>query len=403
MKFLMMALKNVLRSKGRAVMTFSVLALGVFIFIFYGNFMEGFVRDAINGMINEDIAHIRIRTMDYDEDLPYNKTNMWYAPSTSLDSIEGVAYTPRLLLSADIDNYVDTLPIVLIGIDPEKDQEIFKVTSTSKEPLNDTAWVGASIAKDMGVDIGDYVNLTFRSPEGAYISGEYEIGGLLNSSNPIFSEQSVIIDLKEFQSLINTNLISYYSIRLDSLDNLDSVAQNIKQLYPNQEVLTWEDLTEDLRVMMKQKDQMFSIFYIIIAIIAFLGLMNSILISVWEKRKNTGTLRALGYFDDEITKIFIYEGLWIGLGGVLIGIILGALLNIPLSTIGINFAAFYQTNDGTSFDMGIYVPATIYSVWNPIYFIGPLIVIPIVSMLISYFPAKKSITMSIVDCIKNKE
>ena len=302
-----------------------------------------------------------------------------------------------------MNNYEDSLPIVLIGIDSTKDEKVFTLSSTSGEPLGDTAWLGGSVARDMGVNIGDYVNLTFRSPVGTYISGEYEVGGIINSGNPLFSEQGVVIALQELQSLIGTNLISFYSIKLDDKNQLESIATQVKRAYPNNEVLTWLDLTEDLRLMMEQKDGMLGSIYFIIALIAFLGLMNSILISVWEKRKNTGTLRALGYKDKDIIKIFVYEGFWIGLAGSILGVVLGILLNIPLSTIGINYGALATSGDGATMDFGVYIPNIIRSVWNPVYFIGPLIVIPIVAMLVSYFPAKKSIQMSIVDCIRNKD
>ena len=403
MKFLMMSLKNVLRAKGRAIMTLSILSLGILIFIFYGTFVEGFMNQSIQGSIDEEISHIRIRALNYDEDLPLNETNMFYISSDALDKIEGISYTPRLTLSADIDNYEDSLPIVLIGIDSTKDEKVFTLSSTSGEPLGDTAWLGGSVARDMGVNIGDYVNLTFRSPVGTYISGEYEVGGIINSGNPLFSEQGVVIALQELQSLIGTNLISFYSIKLDDKNQLDSIATQVKRAYPNNEVLTWLDLTEDLRLMMEQKDGMLGSIYFIIALIAFLGLMNSILISVWEKRKNTGTLRALGYKDKDIIKIFVYEGFWIGLAGSILGVILGVLLNIPLSTIGINYGALVTSGDGATMDFGVYIPNIIRSVWNPVYFVGPLFVIPIVAMLVSYFPAKKSIQMSIVDCIRNKD
>ena len=403
MNFLMMSLKNVLRAKGRAIMTLSILSLGIMIFIFYGTFVEGFMNQSIQGSIDEEISHIRIRALNYDEDLPLNETNMFYTSSDALDKIEGISYTPRLTLSADLDNYEDTLPIVLIGIDSTKDEQVFTLTSTSGEPLGDTAWLGGSVARDMGVNIGDYVNLTFRSPIGAYISGEYEVGGIINSGNPLFSTQGVVIALEELQSLIGTNLISFYSIKLDDKNQLDSIASQVKKDYPNNEVLTWLDLTEDLRLLMEQKDGMLGSIYFIIALIAFLGLMNSILISVWEKRKNTGTLRALGYKDKDIIKIFVYEGFWIGLAGSILGVVLGILLNIPLSTIGINYGALATSGDGATIDFGFYVPNIIRSVWNPVYFVGPLFVIPIVAMLVSYFPAKKSIQMSIVDCIRNKD
>jgi len=403
MNFLLLALKNISRAKKRSAMTLAILSLGVAIYILFGNLIEGFLNLAVDDMRNEDIADIRIRSGNYDEDFPISDINLWYESDNALKNIEGIDYTPRITLSADIDNYQDSLPIMLIGINEDTDTDVFSIKTNSTTPLDDRAWVAASLANDMDVDIGDYINLTFRSPSGTFISGEYEIGGLLVSTNPIFSEHSVIVDINELQELLNSNFISYYSVKLSNPSKLDQIAKDITSYYPNQEVLTWEDLTSDLTYQMELRKKLFNVFFLMITVITLLGLINSILISVWEKRRNTGTLRALGFYDREILQIFMYEGFWIGLIGTIIGIILATLLNIPLSNEGINFATVLKSEDGTSINIGMYVPPVVKSVWNIKYFIMPLIFLPIVAMFVSYLPARKSISMSIVDCIRNKD
>lgn len=403
MNFLILALKNISRAKKRSAMTLAILSLGVAIYILYGSLIDGFLNLAIDDMRAEDIADIRIRSGEYDEDFPISDINLWYESDDALKNIEGIEYTPRIILSADVDNYQDTLPIMLIGIDEGRDKDVFTIKTNSTTTLDDKAWVAASLAKDMDVDIGDYINLTFRSPSGTYISGEYEIGGLLVSTNPVFSEQSIIVDINELQELLNSNFISYYSVKLSDPSNLDQIAKDIASHYPNQEILTWEDLSNDLTTLMDQKNVMMDVFYLIIALITLLGLINSILISVWEKRRNTGTLRALGFYDREILQIFMYEGFWIGLIGTIIGIILAVIINIPLSTTGINYGDVLKGGDNTTINFGMYIPPIITSVWSIKYFILPLICLPIVAMLVSYFPARKSVSMSIVDCIRNKD
>jgi len=401
--FLILALKNISRAKKRSAMTLSILSLGVAIYILYGSFIDGFLNLAIDDMRAEDIADIRIRSGNYDEDFPISDINLWYESDDALKNIKGIDYTPRIILSADIDNYQDTLPIMLIGIDEDRDKNVFTIKTNATTSLDDKAWVAASLARDMDVDIGDYINLTFRSPSGTFISGEYEIGGLLVSTNPIFSEQSVIVDINELQELLNSNFISYYSVKLSDPSNLDQITKNITSHYPNQEILTWEDLSNDLTTQMDQKNVMMDVFYLIIALITLLGLINSILISVWEKRRNTGTLRALGFYDREILQIFMYEGFWIGLIGTIIGIVLAVIINIPLSTTGIDYSEVLKAGDNTTVNFGMYIPPVVKSVWDIKYFILPLIFLPITAMLVSYFPARKSISMSIVDCIRNKD
>ena len=397
-----MAFKNILRSKKRAIRTFAVLVMGVAIFIFYGLLMDGLTAQSKDATIDEVTSHIRIRKNNFDEDLPLVKENLWYESITYLDNIENIEYTARTTISAEVDNYEDTLSVTLMGIDPEKDSTVFTLSTTASIPLENTAWVGVGVADDLGLVVGDYINITFRNMDDAFISAEYEIGGLLNSSNPTFSEGSVVINIHELDSMMESNFVSYYSVKLLDDSSLDDTANEIRALYEEGEVLTWVDLNKGMEEMMAMKDLFILPFYLIIALITFLGLTNSILISVWEKRRNTGTLRALGYYDKEIMRIFIYEAFWIAFIGTLGGVILGVLINIPMSTIGYNYAAMTDMGSG-SMELSIYVPPVIKSTWNISYILLPLIVVPIASMIVSLIPARKSIKMSIVDCIRNKD
>ena len=408
MRLLSIALKNVLRAKRRAFMTISVLSLGIVLYILLSSFADGFVNMSIDSLREEEYSDIRIRIANFDTDIPLNEDNLWIDQSTNLengeillDTVEGIEYTPRLVIYAEVDNYVDSIPVALIGIDEARDSKVLLVNNTSDEPLGDLAWLGAGLANDLDVEVGDYVNLTFRTKGDAFVSAEYEIGGLLNSSNPMYSEGGVVIDLGELQEMFDLDYLYHYTIKLDDESKLDEVAAELQTLYKDQEVLTWKDLTSDLVGAMDARMSAMNIFYVIIGIITFLGLTNSILISVWEKKKNTGTLRALGFMDSEIVKIFIYEGFWIGVFGVTIGVILAIIGNIPLSTIGIDYSTALDSASDKGTDIGLYIPPVVRSAWDIKYFLLPIIVVPIASMLVSYIPARKSVRMSIVDCIRN--
>lgn len=402
MNLFKLSLKNILRSKRRAARTFAVLIMGVGIFVFYGLLMDGFVNQARDVTIAEETSHIRIRKSVFDEDMPLIKENLWYEPATYLDNIDNITYTARTTIAAEVDNYQDTLSITLMGIDPETDSSVFTLSTTSNIPLEDVAWVGVGIANDLGLVVGDYINITFRDIDDAFVSAEYEIGGLLNSSNPMFSDGTVVINIDELTLMLGNNFISYYSVKLIDDTNLEETASEIGALYEEGEVITWVYLNKGMEEMMAMKDLFMLPFYLIIALITFLGLTNSILISVWEKRRTTGTLRALGFYDKEIVRIFIYEAFWISFIGTLGGVILGVIINIPMSTIGYNYAAMADIGSGEMVH-NIYIPPVIRSTWNIAYILAPLIVVPLASMIVSLIPARKSIKMTIVDCIRNKD
>ncbi len=401
---LIMAIKNILRSKKRTFRTIAVLSMGVVIFVFYGTLMSGFNAISLEETIREDTAHIRLRANDYNEDFPYTTDNMFYFSSTEMQKIEGINYTPTIRLNGEVDNYENTMNVIIFGVEPKTVNNVFTVNTTATEELGDKAWLGSSIAQDMNLAVGDYINITFRTKEGAFVSAEYEIGGLLNSSNFMFSKNGVMIDLVELQSMLATDEITFMNVKVEVEADIVKVEEDLSLMYPSVQVLGIDELTKDIQALNATKNAFMYPFYGIIALITFLGLANSILISVWEKRKTMGTLRSLGFYDNEIVSVFVFEGLCIGLIGATIGVVLGVLINIPMSTVGLDFASLAATGTGDFvFDADFYVPPVMKSSWDAIFFIGPLVGIPLFSMLVSYFPARKSIKMSIVECIQNKD
>ncbi|MGL4560750.1 MAG: ABC transporter permease, partial [Brevinema sp.] len=141
---------------------------------------------------------------------------------------------------------------------------------------------------------------------------------------------------------------------------------------------------------------------LMILVITLIGIANSVLISVWEKRRLVGTLRAIGYSDRSILCLFIFEGAWIALIGAALGAFISALINIPLSFIGFDVLTLLKIGSKT-IDVGFYIPPIIRTAWDLKIFLFPIIVTPIAAMLVSIFPAYKSIKMTIIECIRNND
>lgn len=403
---LMISFKNVIKSKERAVLTFLILAFGAMFYVYVYGLLGALLNISSNDTRAEETADIRIRIQNFDEENPLSQTNLF--PANDAPFVQGgYTFTPRLMASAEADNYKDVLPINLVGIDPARDGAVFGVKTSRPEPVGDGyAWVGSALAQDLKLKEGDFINITFRTldidGESATISAAYEIGALLSSNNPIYNEKGVMIDINELQSLLGTNLVSYYSVRLPDIKTLNADAAALQKSLPNNEVVTWEYLTKEARESINIRKQFMGVFIMMIVLITLIGLMNTILISVWEKRKTTGTLRALGYSNQEIITLFVFEGLWIGFIGALIGTILGVLLNIPLVIYGINMEQFLKMG-GETMNVGFYIPPVLKSQWDIPSIITPIIFMPLAAMLVSIYPARRSIKMSIVDCLRNKD
>ncbi|MGL5721937.1 MAG: ABC transporter permease [Brevinema sp.] len=401
-QLLLLSFKNVVKSRERVILTFLILTFGAMCYTVMSSLLDGLLSASVDETRAEDTADIRIRHANFDEEKAASEDNLFLTNETPLQNA-GYTYAPRLFLSAEADNAQDSLPVLFIGIDPQKDAQVLTLKKSNDEPLDDgLVWVGGALARDLGVGEGDYINLTFRSLSGAYISAEYEIGALLSSQLPIYDENAIFVDIADLNNLLNTNVVTYYSVKLDNNADLFKESAKIKELYPNNEVLNWFDMSKETRDTLNVRKQFMNVFILLIMLITLVGLINTILISVWEKRKTTGTLRALGYNNKEIMWLFIFEGAWIGFIGAVLGVLLGVLINIPLVVIGYSVADLIKI-EGQSLNVGFTVPPVIHSTWSLSAILIPIIFMPIAAMLVSIYPARKSVKMSIVDCLRTTD
>lgn len=404
MDIIKISLKNVLYNKSRAIRTFLILSFGALMYTYASALLGGMLNQSVKESVLEESADIRIRVKNFDEDIPYSETNFFKANDDALKNTESIKYTERILVSGEMDDYEKSLPIVIIGIDKNKDREIFTIPGVEgKEYPNEAdIWVGAVLANQMGVKEGDYINISFRSYEGVYVSGEYRISALTKSSMPLYSEQSIFIDIEEMKNLFSDTMTSYYSIKVDNKKELEKVASELKKLYPDNSVLTWKEVLSELFFNIEIRLLFMGIFLAIIMFVALLGLSNSVLISAWEKRKTTAMMRAMGFYDKDIILLFVFEAVCIALLGALVGVIISAIINIPSSIIGFDMSGQLSVN-GESLDVGFYIPPVMKSSWDIKHFLVPVILMPLSAAIISYFPARKSVQMSIVEGIRTRD
>jgi len=154
---------------------------------------------------------------------------------------------------------------------------------------------------------------------------EFEVRGLFHLES-VYDESHVFIDLKEAQRLFRTGrTVSGIEIRLDDLERAPEVKALLQQqLEPSAyEILTWYDLQKSLYDVMRLEKYGASLILALIILVAAFNIVGSLTMIVIEKRRDVGVLRAMGASQQDIKQIFLLEGLFIGVLGSGVGLILG--------------------------------------------------------------------------------
>ncbi len=409
MKFIIqLAVKNILRAKRRTVLTFVILSFGIAMYIFFAGMMQGFDRTSFKNMIDADTGHFKVRSRTYDEDRPFIISNFIMDPAQivqdvqALAVVEGVA--PRLKILAEVDNMMDALPIVVIGIDKVQDAKVFTLSNFiyegSLEPRG--VVVGKNLAQDMEIGINDPVFLTFRNKDEGIVSLEYLVTGLMNTPDPTVNNGSVIVNLDEIQAALHTSGVSELAIKTKDFMKYKEYAPLIEKVLPqNVEAISWKTLSAGVAEITAMKSKFQNVYVLFIVIIAVVGIINTLLMSVYEKRQEIGTLKALGMKDNEVKQLFVTEGLIIGLVGGILGIIIGVAVNGIFMVRGMDIMKLM--GDIGDMDIGYRIIGKVKSVFLPETLVIAFVVSVVTSVLASFYPANKTVKMEAAECLRSTQ
>lgn len=405
MKYLIsLAFKNIVRYKKRTILTFLILSFGIGFYIWMASFIKGANEQSFDNVINFDTGHFKIQSKEYDEDTPLAENNF----IENYQKIEQVlknknyvtAYTPRLKFSAELDDTVNSAPCFVVGIQPKTDKDVFTL---EKHIVNGKLekggiLIGIRLAEDMGLKTGDYVYLTFREKQGMFNSIETRISGIINSPDPATNASGIFMHLEEAQKYLNFEGVTEIAAITIDRDQYKKFGKDLKQDLPQFKVMSWIDMSIDFIEISKTKTKFSSIFIVFIIIIAMVGIINTMLISVLQKKREIGTMKALGLTDREVQNMFIFEGGIIGFFGAIFGIILGVLINWYFVEYGIDMSGFIE--DMGSTDIGYRISGIAKSTWDMTSIYLAFFASIVTSMIASYFPARKATKMQPVECLR---
>lgn len=193
--------------------------------------------------------------------------------------------------------------------------------------------LGLHLADQLETIIGD--TLTIISPAGIEKAitqystpkqQQFVLSGIYSTTNNVYDDSYIFTSLKNAQSILGyDDRVQGYDIMLNNIDESFDVKIRLEKLLPVNEyrVETWYDFHRDLySVMQIERWTAYIILCLIIAVASF-NILGSLSMSVIEKKRDIGVLNSMGAQQKSILKIFMYEGILIGIMGTIAGLVIG--------------------------------------------------------------------------------
>jgi putative ABC transport system permease protein len=354
------AVRNLLRYKRRTLLTASLITVGVvFVLVFLA--VSGSFKNMMIGQITDSmLGHVQVHRKGYVasiETLPLN-LNLKAGAIARLERIldaqpEIAAYSPRIKLGGMFSNFTETSSIRLTAIYPEKEYATTPLLPTrviegGKELKQGGILVPELLAKGMKVKAGDTVVIVATNKDGSVNGRQFKVTGILQSvTGPGGRDGYVHMDDAKELLRMEDGELSEFAIRLKDFGKLHSFARKLEALLAKElnqqdkpifELHTWEKLSPFFNIASMIDIMTFFIKLMLIAIV-LISIMNVMIMAVYERIREIGTIAAIGTLPGKILSMFVIEGFCLGIVGAVIGNIAGviivALLN--LSKVTFNF------------------------------------------------------------------
>lgn len=347
MELLRFSFRNLTRQRRRTIINLLTIGFAVGILIIMDMLVAGPNTEMVNNIIWMGLGHLKIEKKGYDEEslrLPLDILIDNY--ESVIEKVEGLkdvdGVSARLISGGILSFGTKRSPVLIEGIDPEKEKDIsvFSPQSVSGEYIKEGEYgilVGKELADLMGIEPGATIFLYARTKDEANNLIDLEVKGIFSVGYAPIEKRAVFIPIDILQSFLDTDDVSEIVLMLNDIEKTEEIKVEMEEILSEDEVeiFSWKHFASEIELIIEMRTGFLQIFRFVLLIIALAGIINTMFMNVWERKKEIGTLRAIGYSRGDITVLFLIESFWTGLLGALIGWALAFILGIFLVRYGI--------------------------------------------------------------------
>jgi putative ABC transport system permease protein len=341
LRYLILAMRNVIRSRARALLTMSAIGFGVLMTLTLGAFVNGLGNVMMDDVILGKVGALQIHKKGYDDVRENQPLNLSMELGGDLErkiaAVRGVAsVSPRLVFGGLLTNGTQSANYVGVGIDPVQEPKTlpWSARSLTGKPVSAsadkvyTAVLGNELATALALQPGTTATLQAATAAEQQNALDLEVSGNVDNGNPWESKRVLMVPLAFAQELLDMpGKVTEYVVSVPDRDEIPAVAERLRvALGPDYEVQTWSQLRPNVADVVLFQRAILGAVGIVFLVIAVIGVINTMLMSVLERTREIGTMMAVGVKRRVITMLFLLEGLLLAVVGSFAGSVVAFVL-----------------------------------------------------------------------------
>ncbi|MCP3888324.1 MAG: ABC transporter permease [Desulfobulbaceae bacterium] len=405
LKTLKFAANNVAANKKRTLITLAVIIIGLCSINIGKGLMAGLQKESELGVTEGRTGEIQIHKQGYFDASEFSMLNYSIDNSSrfqdELKKLEGVENVAGRIQFGGLLAKGDETAVVVFcraadivnetKVCPRIEANIIEGRFLTKDDTNG-AVVASGLKKGIGASIGDLVIIVANTKDGFQNAVELQVVGIIEEKAAQANARLVYLPIGKAQELLYMDdEVTEIVIKSSDNSNLDALNEKLNQLIQSRglESNTWEDVATFFVDIMKKQNAVVFILCLIFYLIVIASITNTMVLTLFERKKEIGTLMAIGIKAKDVILLIVTESTIIGIIGSLIGVLLSAIIIIILSKVGWT-RTLPQTNTFV----------TIYPLINAPFMLLSFILGVLSSIVASIYPARKVLKVNPVDALR---
>lgn len=331
---------NTRRNRRRSLVTVAIAALGTAAILLAGGFALSTYQGLAEASARTTGHLVLARTAQFDgfEDTPlqHGLTDAQALRQRLLADPAVRQVLPRVEFGGLISNGDKSVIMMGVGIEPDAEFAVkgpFLTVEAGRELAGaerGAVMLGAGLARNLKAQPGASLTLLAGTTEGAMNALDVTVAGIVSTGVPEIDQRLVYTDVATAQRLLVTDRVSSLGIFLDRMEATLPARARLGASLPDLALRTWEEQAPFYRSVRALYNRIFGALGLIIGVIVVVVVANAMAMSVIERTREIGTLRALGTRPGQLLQTLAMEGLLLGAAGGAIGAAITVAVSVAL-------------------------------------------------------------------------
>lgn len=388
------AFRNIFRNKRRSIFTSITMIISFILAALTMSIQDGSYDSIIDNFTKSSTGDIQIHAKDFLDSPSIYKTIKENLGIEHLlkKKVKIKSISPQIKGSALAFTNSTPIPITITGED--------SLFSNKKTAQNENQIIiNKNMAKKLNVKIGEKIYLISQGADGSPANDVFKVIAVTDKNNSKL-EQHAFISLKTAQEFFSLyGQVHEYKITINSFKDAIPTAAQINKIlrgdkkYDEISAAPWQVIQKEFYKAMQGDKEGGAVLLFIVVLIVAIGVLNTVLMSILERKREFGVLKAIGTRGNFIFKMIVLESIIISILSILIASILFALINIYFVNTGIQLGE-------AAVSVGDFKMSTINGTYSIKEFLLPGLTILLSSIIVSLYPAFKESKSKAIDSLK---